>query len=185
MRPIKLVLLASVLTVAACAHGGISEPAQTSEPAHKPSTIRSPAAKAVLIPTSGNDVQGVVTFTPSAEGMVVHADVTGLTPGAHGFHIHETGDCSAPDGTSAGGHFNPTEHEHGAPADTHRHAGDMGNIIADESGHGVLEWTDPDMTVDGEKSIIGRAVIVHADEDDYATQPTGNAGARVACGVIE
>lgn len=179
MRHLKIALFSSVLTVAACAHGGTPEPLQRPEP------IPSPAAKAVLIPTSGNDVQGVVTFTPSAAGIIVHADVTGLTPGAHGFHIHETGDCSAPDATSAGGHFNPSEHDHGAPEDAHRHAGDMGNIVADETGHGILEWTDPNMQLSGDKSIIGRAVIVHADEDDYSTQPTGNAGARVACGVIE
>lgn len=179
MRILNTVLLSSVLTVAACAHGNTAKPLQG------PEKNPSPAAKAILVPTSGNDVQGVVTFTPSANGMIVHADVTGLTPGAHGFHVHETGDCSAPDATSAGGHFNPTEHHHGAPADEHRHAGDMGNIIADETGHGVLEWTDPNMKVTGDNSIIGRAVIVHADEDDYSTQPTGNAGARVACGVIE
>lgn len=179
MRHFKPAFLSCILTVAACAHGGTSEPLQ------KPASIPSPAAKAVLIPTSGNDVQGVVTFTPSPEGVIVRAEVTGLTPGAHGFHVHEFGDCSAVDGTSAGGHFNPTDHEHGAPEDEHRHAGDLGNIVADETGRGILEWTDPHMELTGPNSVIGRAVIVHEDEDDYSTQPTGNAGARVACGVIE
>lgn len=141
-------------------------------------------AVAVLYPTEGNDVQGVVTFTKVEGGVMVVADVSGLTPGKHGFHIHEYGDCSAANGTSAGGHFNPLNMPHGAPTDEKRHVGDMGNLTADESGNAHYEWIDKMMTLDGPNTIIGRGVIVHQGEDDLKTQPTGNAGPRVACGVI-
>lgn len=141
-------------------------------------------AVAVLHPTEGNDVQGVVRFTKVAGGVEVVADVSGLTPGRHGFHIHEFGDCSALDATSAGGHFNPLAMPHGAPTDEQRHLGDLGNIIADNEGQAHFEWTDRLLVLNGSNSIIGRAVIVHGGEDDLQTQPTGNAGPRVACGVI-
>jgi Cu-Zn family superoxide dismutase len=141
-------------------------------------------AIAVLHPTEGNDVSGVVTFTKVAGGMKVMADVRGLTPGLHGFHIHELGDCSASDATSAGGHFNPEGVAHGAPTDSIHHVGDLGNLEADSTGQAHYEWTDPMLTFEGEHDIIGRGVIIHAGEDDLTSQPTGAAGARVACGVI-
>lgn len=127
---------------------------------------------------------GTVTFTKTDGGMQVVADITGLTPGQHGFHIHEFGDCSAPDATSAGGHFNPSKNPHAGHDDAKRHEGDLGNIEADSSGKAHLELTDKMMTMSGEMSIIGRGVIVHEKADDLKTQPTGNAGGRVACGVI-
>lgn len=138
----------------------------------------------VLHPTEGNDVRGTVTFTKTAEGVKVIADVSGLTPGKHGFHVHEFGDCSAPDGTSAGGHFNPEGTKHGAPTDVERHVGDLGNLQADADGNAYYEWTDTFIALSGPHSIIGRAIIVHAGEDDLKSQPSGNAGPRVACGVI-
>jgi len=141
-------------------------------------------AIAVLSPTEGSNVGGIVTFTKVEDGVKVVAHIEGLKPGKHGFHVHEYGDCSSPDGNSAGGHFNPQGMPHGAPGDSASHAGDIGNIVADSSGVAHLEWTDPHMTLDGPESIIGRGVIVHANEDDLKTQPTGNAGPRVACGVI-
>lgn len=141
-------------------------------------------AVCVLHPTDGNDVSGIVTFTKTAEGIKVAADVKGLTPGKHGFHIHEYGDCSAPDAGSAGGHFNPEGMDHGSPTDQKRHIGDLGNLEADEEGNAYYERTDTFLALSGPHSIIGRAVIVHAEEDDLTTQPTGAAGARVACGVI-
>ncbi len=116
--------------------------------------------------------------------MKVVADVTGLTPGKHGFHVHEFGDCSSPDGNSAGGHFNPTHKQHGAPDAVERHEGDLGNVVADSSGKAHLEWKDKVMKLSGPDSIIGRSMIVHVQEDDLKTQPTGNSGGRVACGVI-
>jgi Cu-Zn family superoxide dismutase len=141
-------------------------------------------AIAVLHATSGSNVAGTVTFTAAGDEVKVVADITGLTPGKHGFHIHEFGDCSSPDGNSAGGHFNPTSHHHGAPDATDRHAGDLGNIEADASGKAHLEISDKVMKLNGSDSIIGHAVIVHEKVDDLKTQPTGNAGGRLACGVI-
>lgn len=141
-------------------------------------------AIAVLHPTAGSSVAGTVTFTSAGDEVKVVADLTGLTPGKHGFHIHEFGDCSDPKGASAGGHFNPTNHQHGAPDGSDRHAGDLGNIEADASGKAHLEASDKSMKLAGADSIIGHAVIVHEKADDLKTQPTGDAGGRVACGVI-
>jgi Cu-Zn family superoxide dismutase len=153
---------------------------------------QTPAAKsasskgiAVLHPTAGNKVSGTVTFTPVADGVQVHAEITGLTPGKHGFHVHEFGDCSAADASSAGGHFNPTHEPHAGPDAAQRHVGDMGNIEADASGRASLNYVDHHMSLSNDQtSVIGRAVIVHAKPDDLKSQPSGDAGARVACGVI-
>ena len=141
-------------------------------------------AIAVLSPTKGSSVSGTVTFTKVDGGVKIVADVAGLTPGQHGFHIHEFGDCSAPDATSAGGHFNPRHTQHGGPDATARHAGDFGNLEADDSGKAHYERVDTTISLDGAESIIGHGVIVHEKADDLKTQPTGNAGARVACGTI-
>ncbi len=141
-------------------------------------------AVCVLHPTEGNDVTGTVTFTQSGAGVIVVAEVEGLTPGKHGFHVHQYGDCSSLDATSAGGHFNPDEKQHGAPDAEMRHVGDLGNLEADQNGKATYEQVDSSISLNGEHSIIGRAIIVHAGEDDLTSQPTGDAGARVACGVI-
>jgi Cu-Zn family superoxide dismutase len=138
----------------------------------------------VLYPTKGYKVTGVVTFTKSDSGIVVVADLEGLTPGKHGFHVHEFGDCSSSDGTSEGGHFNPENKAHGAPDDAIRHVGDLGNVEAGKDGKAHYERVDTVISLGGKHSIIGRGIIVHAGEDDLKTQPTGNAGARVAYGVI-
>ena len=138
----------------------------------------------VLHPTEGNTAQGKVTFTKTGNGIHIEAEMSGLSEGKHGFHIHQLGDCSAPDGTSAGGHFDPENKPHGGPNDEARHVGDLGNIEAGADGNATLSMTDTLIAFHGEHSIIGRAIIVHAGEDDLTTQPTGAAGARVACGVI-
>jgi superoxide dismutase, Cu-Zn family len=143
------------------------------------------AAVAELNPTQGNNVRGVVRFTQTKAGVQVVADITGLTPGKHGFHIHDKGDCSAPDATSAGPHFNPTGAKHAGPDDADRHVGDLGNITADASGKAQYKRVDSKLSFDGPNSILNRAVIVHAVPDDLMTQPAGNAGARVACGIIQ
>lgn len=141
-------------------------------------------AVAVLHPTAGHTAAGTVTFTNVAGVYEVEAVLTGLEPGEHGFHIHEYGDCSAPDGTSAGGHFNPEDSMHGAPDDAVRHVGDLGNVTADSTGEARLEASDMYVSFRGEHSVIGRAVVVHAGADDFTSQPSGAAGPRVACGVI-
>jgi superoxide dismutase, Cu-Zn family len=155
------------------------------------SNMQMPASKSminkavcVIYPTQGNTVTGTVTFSKVDDGVKVVADLQGLSAGKHGIHIHECGDCSAADGSSAGGHFNPMAKSHGAPMDAMRHEGDMGNIEADATGKAHMEYVDKNISLDGMTSIIGRSVIVHKNEDDLKTQPTGNAGARVACGVI-
>ncbi|MFW6371606.1 MAG: superoxide dismutase family protein, partial [Bacteroidota bacterium] len=138
----------------------------------------------VLHPTEGNNVSGTVTFTRNGSSIKVVAEIEGLTPGLHGFHIHEYGDCSAPDATSAGGHFNPDDSDHGGPNDEERHVGDLGNIEAGEDGRARLELTDTVISFTGPNSVIGRAVVVHEKEDDLTSQPTGDAGGRLACGII-
>jgi len=142
-------------------------------------------AIAVLQATPGNKVNGTVTFTEVADGVQVQADITGLTPGKHGFHVHEFGDCSAADASSAGGHFNPTHQPHAGPDAAARHVGDMGNIEADVAGTAKLNYVDHEISLTKEQSsIIGRSVVVHAKPDDLKSQPAGDSGARVACGVI-
>jgi Cu-Zn family superoxide dismutase len=142
-------------------------------------------AVAEMKPTQGNQASGTVTFTKTSDGIRVEVDVVDLAPGEHGIHLHENGDCSASDASSAGGHFNPAGMPHGGPAAVRRHAGDFGNLVADKNGHARMKFVDPILTFEGPSSIIGRSVVVHADPDDLITQPTGNSGARVACGVIE
>lgn len=138
-----------------------------------------------LNPTKGNHVAGTVVFTQVAGGVEIEANVTGLTPGKHGFHVHEHGDCSAHDASSAGGHFNPTKKKHGGPDSPERHVGDFGNLVADKNGVAHYKRVDTVISLTGPDSIIGKSIVVHADEDDLTTQPTGNSGARIACGVIE
>jgi Cu-Zn family superoxide dismutase len=150
------------------------------------SPARGPSATAELAPTQGNTARGTVTFTQAGDRVKVVANVSGLAPGPHGLHVHENGDCSAPDGMSAGGHFNPLGKSHGHYESRDRHAGDMPAIVADASGNATLAVTLDTITVGtGETNVVGRSVVVHKDADDYRTQPTGNAGARVACGVIK
>ena len=142
------------------------------------------SAVCVLHSTEENNVTGIVTFTQTDEGIKVVADVEGLTVGKHGFHIHEFGDCSGKDGKTAGGHFNPEGKNHGAPDAIERHVGDLGNLVADENGEAHYEAVNNLLAFTGPHSIIGRGIIVHAGKDDFVSQPTGNAGGRVACGVI-
>lgn len=141
-------------------------------------------AEAEIHPASGSQVEGSVRFVKVDNGVRVTADVVGLKPGPHGFHIHEKGDCSAHDASSAGGHFNPSHEKHGAPTDQHRHAGDLGNIEADANGHAHYDWTDTVIELDGPNSIVGKSVVIHEKVDDFKTQPTGDAGGRIGCGVI-
>jgi len=145
-----------------------------------------PSAVAKLAPTKGNATAGVVTFAQRGDGKVeVTANVTGLAPNReHGFHVHEKGDCSSGDGMSAGGHFNPDGKPHGPQGAPH-HAGDMPSLKADGAGNASAKFVLDGVTVaPGPNSVVGRGLIVHKDPDDYTTQPTGNAGARLACAVI-
>ena len=138
-------------------------------------------AIAVLSSASGSQASGTITFTKSGNGVQVVAEVSGLSPGKHGFHVHEFGDCSAADAVSAGNHFNPTKDPHAGHDADKRHMGDLGNLEADASGKARLDLTDKKIKIE---SVIGKAVIVHEKADDLKTQPTGDAGGRIACGVI-
>ena len=142
-------------------------------------------AVASLTPTQGNAVRGLVMFHEMDGHLMVHAKLSGLKPNAeHGFHLHDKGDCASADGSSAGGHFNPDGQPHG-PQDAAHHAGDMPALKADANGVVDQKFMLMGPTVAaGAASIVGRSVIVHAGPDDYTTQPTGNSGARLACGVI-
>jgi Cu-Zn family superoxide dismutase len=144
-------------------------------------------ATAALQPTKGSKAFGEVTFEQAGDKVRVVVFAQGLKPGQdHGFHIHEAGDCSSGDGMSAKGHFNPHGKPHGDPAKPDRHAGDLPSLKADKSGRAKLDvMVDAISIGSGAGNIVGRGMIIHADPDDYKTQPTGNAGARLACGVIK
>ena len=144
-------------------------------------------AAAELAGPAGSPVRGVITFTQSDGTVAVHAEISGVPdPGEHGFHVHDVGDCSAEDFSSAGGHFNPAGAPHAGPHDAPRHAGDLGNFTVADDGTGTLDLVTDLLTVaDGPHSVVGRSVILHAARDDQSTQPTGNSGARIACGVVQ
>ncbi|HYC93677.1 MAG TPA: superoxide dismutase family protein [Thermoanaerobaculia bacterium] len=144
-----------------------------------------PSATAALAPTSGQTAAGMVTLTQLADGSVrVQAELSGVPAGVHGFHIHEKGDCGD-NGNAAGGHYNPLSTPHGAPNAETKHAGDFGNVTADASGRVSHSFTTRSITVEeGPTTAVGHAIILHANPDDLTTQPTGNAGARIACGVV-
>jgi Cu-Zn family superoxide dismutase len=146
-----------------------------------------PRASATLEPTKGSSVRGSVTFLERHGKVQVIANVTGLRPnGEYGFHIHEAGDCSSGDGMSAKGHFNPQGKPHAHAGASERHAGDLPSLKSDASGNAKLDAMIDIVTVaPGPTSVVGRGLIVHVQPDDFRTQPTGNAGARSACAVIQ
>ncbi|MFT6590598.1 MAG: Cu-Zn family superoxide dismutase [Rhodoferax sp.] len=179
LQLIKLATMSAlVLSVTACGYAGMRMGGMDMVP-------HGPSASSQLDARSGSGVTGSVRFMEHGDHVMVRVTASGLTPGQlHGFHIHDKGDCSAPDATSAGGHFNPTGKPHGAQDGDH-HGGDMPALQADANGQVSVTFHLAGVTVsDGPTSIMGRGVIIHKDPDDYKTQPTGNAGARLACGVI-
>ncbi|MEI6455610.1 MAG: superoxide dismutase family protein [bacterium] len=180
MKTLKIILAGVILQTALVV--GVSGQGHMHETEAKSASPQK--AICILYPTQGNKAFGTITFTRVDGGIKIVADLEGLSKGKHGFHIHDFGDCSSPDGSSAGGHFNPEGKSHGAPMEMTRHIGDLGNLDADESGVAHLEYLDKMLQLEGDHSIIGRSVIVHASEDDLKSQPTGNSGPRIACGVI-
>ncbi len=151
----------------------------------RPGAMKFTKLVAVVHGLGDNRISGTVVFEKVPEGVHVMAKVGGFEPNTeHGFHVHEFGDLGAADGTSAGGHFNPADHDHALPSKEMRHSGDLGNLKADDSGNASLDITVDNFKLDsGKMGILGRAVIIHAKEDDGG-QPTGNAGDRIAAGVI-
>lgn len=141
-------------------------------------------AVASLSPATAGGVNGLVMFHQMGDDLMVHVRASGFAPNStHGFHVHAVGSCASADFTSAGGHFNPANKPHGAP-DADHHAGDIPNLVADAQGAVSQKFHLKGGALKGPNGVIGHAVIVHADADDYKTQPTGNSGARIACGVI-
>lgn len=166
MRKFALLTIA-LLAVMSCAHA------------------KQPMAMAMVQPSVGSTAHGSVHLTQLADGTVdVEIDLTGVPPGVHGFHVHDKGDCGD-NGMAAGGHFNPMNMPHASPDAASHHAGDFGNVTADEKGEVHTRFNTHSITVaPGTTSAVGRAVILHANPDDLTTQPTGNAGGRIACGII-
>lgn len=166
---VRLILIATATLLGACA-----------------SLSGGPRATAQLQPTTGNSTNGSASFVQAGSKVLVRGEVRGLKPNAeHGFHVHEKGDCSSGDGMSTGGHFNPTGAPHGSHGAGTHHAGDLPSLKADASGVARFSFESSTIAVgSGANDIVGKGLIVHRDPDDYKTQPTGNAGPRLACAVI-
>ena len=184
-RPLALTILsASTVLLAACA----ATPQRNAAPAANVAKRQASEAAANLASASGSLVSGRLVLVPMGDGLHLRGEVGGLVPGSrHGFHIHEKGDCSAADASSAGGHFNPTGQPHGRAGQGAHHAGDADNLVADAKGVARVDAHLGGLSLGNgaANDVAGRAVIVHAAADDYSSQPAGNAGARVACGVIQ
>lgn len=192
--------LASALALSACSQNSepnatpattpeATPPAAASVDPAAPPAMQTVHATAELAPTKDSQVKGSVSFSNVDGRLHASGQLSGLKPNSeHGFHIHEKGDCSAPDGSSAGGHFNPGHADHGSVSADPHHGGDMPNIKADAQGNAVIDGpvsSNVNIGKGDDFDIVGRGLIVHADPDDYTSQPTGNAGARLACAVIQ
>lgn len=144
-------------------------------------------ARAPISPASDSSVSGNVVFTEKDGKVMMEAEIKGLSEGMHAIHIHENGDCSAEDGSSAGGHWDPTSEDHGEWEKEHFHRGDIGNMEVGTDGVGYITKKTDLWCIgcdDETKNIVGKSIIVHAGEDDFVSQPSGAAGARIGCGVI-
>ena len=178
-----LVLLCALVFIVACGSG---------EPAPEEQTSKLPAEPIARLDTllkskSGSELTGIAIFIQDSFGVSLQLNVESTPPGEHAVHLHETGDCSAEDASSAGGHWNPSVEDHGKWGEPPHHLGDIGNISVGEDGIGTFSMTTDRWTLGdgGETDIYGLALIVHADSDDFTSQPTGAAGGRIGCAVIE
>ena len=197
MRLALTLSLATAVGLAACAHKPTVEPVSAPAPVAAPKPSASPEVKvtepffsrtksavATLTPNATSGVTGIVVFSGGSTSVDVHVTASGLQPGSiHGFHVHENGNCASTDFMSAGNHFNPTHKPHG-PQDKPHHAGDMPSLLADPAGKIDARFTLEGVTLGGAEGFVGHAVILHATADDFDAQPSGNSGARIACGVI-
>lgn len=187
LHPLAILVPCAVLAACQNAETPTAEPA-IAPPVNDTAPQASATAAATLNGASGSKVAGQLTFASSGEDVTVAGELTGLPPSSeHGFHIHENGDCSAPDATTAGAHFNPEMAPHAGPNDTPRHLGDIPNIQSDATGKAVVNATIAGASLrnGGPHDLVGKAVIAHAKPDDYKTQPSGDSGDRIACGVIQ
>lgn len=196
----KSVALSVLVPVAICAGYALQASVAGEAPARGgPATATPPAANAPVAPRSsatasltsapGHSVKGTLTLSNEGTAVAIRGEITGLEPGKeHGFHVHENGQCNAPDFQSAGEHFNPTKDPHGGPKSDAKHLGDIPNLKADKDGRATIDVSLKGATLvdkdGGPNEILGKALVVHAMPDDYKTQPSGGSGARIACGVI-
>ena len=191
-KTFSLSTIVAVLVLAGCAGTGehrTGSPVATQDAPAPPNTSTSTVASASvnLTAASGSLASGQLKLMPMAGGVHITGTVGGLKPnGTHGFHIHEKGDCSAVDASSAGGHFNPAAKPHGRMTNPQHHAGDNDNLVANTEGVATVNAHFAGVVLGGggATDVVGKAVVVHADPDDYTSQPAGNAGSRIACGVI-
>lgn len=187
-RILALTTCALTLTLAACSRAPEPQAEAPADSAAPAADVAATTALAALAPAEGQSVTGTLTLTQEAGGVLITGTVGNLQPNSqHGFHVHENGDCSAPDFSSAGSHFNPSGAEHGNPANAGgHHLGDMTNLEADDTGTAQVRVVISGATLrdGGPNDLVGRAVVVHAQPDDYTSQPAGNAGGRIACGAI-
>jgi Cu-Zn family superoxide dismutase len=186
MEGIKSMKNFIITGLASLVFGACAQMPQKTETGDSSASVAPLRAQAVLKVSPKTNLRGTVEFSEINGELTIRTEIEGLKPGAHGFHIHDKGDCSSGDFNSAGPHFNPGSMAHGSMDSEVRHAGDLGNLTADRKGNAkqviVLKGLS---LVDGAQGLIGRAVIIHNDPDDLKTQPTGNSGKRIACGVIE
>jgi len=191
MRFALTLSVAAAVVLAACASKKPAEPAPPPAPSASPEVkvtesyfSRTKSAVATLTPSATSGVSGIVVFSGGGNSVDVHVTATGLLPGSiHGFHVHDVGNCASADFMSAGDHFNPTHKPHGAQDKPH-HAGDMPSLLADPTGKIDERFTLQGVTLGGVDGFVGHAVILHASADNFEAQPSGNSGARIACGVI-
>lgn len=186
MKASLVIALIPMALLGAC-NKKVEPPAPAPPPPTAAPAPASPPAQATLSGASGSKVAGDLQFTATTDGVAVSGQLTGLAPNTlHGFHVHQTGDCSAPDAKSAGDHFNPANMQHGGPTGNARHLGDMPNVQADAMGMATVSTTLAGATLrdGGPNDLMGKAVIVHVRRDDYVSQPAGDSGDRIACGVI-
>ena len=176
--PTRLFCLSSFTLALVIIASGCTQKENVQNMVNTPSLTK---AVAIINPINNSNISGVAYFEQAENGVHVKAEVYGLTGQKHGFHIHTFGDCTAIDGTSAGGHFNPYGFEHGSPQSVDRHMGAMGNLEVNEDGVGIRDYIDEVIVLN---EIIGRGIIVHGGEDDLISQPSGASGPRVGCGVI-
>ncbi len=183
----SLLITAMVSGMISCGGNDYDDQLTDSSALNSNESVETPAAAmATLVPASNSNASGEVRFYPIDGALMVEVTAMGLQPGSHGFHIHAVGDCSATDASSAGSHFAPDGNMHGAPQEAvgQHHAGDLGNIEASVTGVAQYQRSSTALSLTGTHSVIGKAVIIHAEQDDLQTQPSGDAGDRIACGVI-
>jgi superoxide dismutase, Cu-Zn family len=194
VRRSTMVACVSALTWLGCASSSqstepataASESTSESDPATEESAASEKTLEVALQAKSNSQLSGAATLSETAEGVKIVLSVENVAPGEHGAHVHENGDCSAPDAASAGSHYNPSSHPHALPTSDPRHLGDLGNITVGADGKGTIEVVAPGANLkEGDpSSFLGRAIIVHEKQDDGG-QPVGNAGGRIGCGVIK